>query len=259
MTKLERVTVPSLKDRVSAAEWQARVDLAACYRLVHLEGWTHQTANHISARVPGEDGAFLINPYGLYYEHVTASNLVKIDCDGNLLSDTPHKVNRAGFVIHSAVHAARHDVACVLHTHTDVGTAISATRAGLLPVSQDACLFYNRVAYHAFEGIASDLAERERLVRDLGAHMVMILRNHGLLSCGRTVAEAFFLMWRLEKACRIQMMLMNARADLALIPHDLAEKTANSFPWIRAGTAAGEMDWPNLIARVEAHDPGYKN
>jgi ribulose-5-phosphate 4-epimerase/fuculose-1-phosphate aldolase len=190
---------------------------------------------------------------------VTASNLVKIDCDGSVLSETPYKVNRAGFVIHSAVHAARHDVACVIHTHTDVGTAISATRAGLLPVSQDACLFYNRVAYHDYEGIATDLDERERLVRDLGPHMVMILRNHGLLSCGRTVAEAFVLMWRLEKACRIQMMLMAAKADIRLIPDALAEKTAQSFPWMRFGTPAGEMDWPNLLHTLEAADPGYKD
>ena len=177
--------VQSIRERVSPAEWEARVQLAAAYRLTEMYGMTEMTANHISCRVPGEEGQFLINPYGMLYEEITASSLLKIDLDGNiLLNATEFGVNRAGFVIHSAIHAARHDVDCVAHTHTPAGMAVSAMECGLLPIAQTTMRFLH-VAYHDFEGIADDEGERERLVADLGNNDAMILRNHGLLVCGR--------------------------------------------------------------------------
>ena len=184
MTVVRFHQVPSLRQRVSDEEWQARVDLAAAYRLVAHYGWTHLINNHISLRVPGTQDQFLINPYGLLYEQITASNLVKIDVDGNILDETPYQVNRAGFVIHSAIHMARKDLHAVLHTHTVAGQAVSALDCGLLPLNQSAMRFYKRIGYHDFEGVANDLDERERIVRDLGEHKCLILKHHGLLTAG---------------------------------------------------------------------------
>ncbi|MFN4091105.1 MAG: class II aldolase/adducin family protein, partial [Alphaproteobacteria bacterium] len=177
---------PSLKDKVSPEEWKIRVDLAALYRLVARYGMTDLAATHISARVPGPEHHFLINPYGLMYEEVTASSLVKVDMDGQIVLDTGFPVNPAGFTIHSAVHMARPEIVCVAHTHTVAGMAIASIRDGLLPISQSSMMFYERIGYHDWEGIATDLDERERLVRDLGPHHACILRNHGLRACGET-------------------------------------------------------------------------
>ena len=176
---------------ISDAEWRMRVDLAACYRLIAHYDMDDMFATHISARVPGGEDHFLLNPYGVLFEQITASSLVKVDLDGNIVQDTEHTINPAGFVIHSAVHAARHDALCVIHTHTVAGMAVACMEEGLLPLTQKSMRFYNRIAYHDYEGVADDLDERERLVRDLGKHNALILRNHGLLVCGKNVAGGF--------------------------------------------------------------------
>jgi ribulose-5-phosphate 4-epimerase/fuculose-1-phosphate aldolase len=248
----------SLRDQVSPEEWAARVDLACAYRLVAHHGWTWMIYNHISARVPGRDDQFLLNPFGLHYTEVTASNLVRIDLDGKILDGSPYPINDAGFTIHSAIHGARHDVAAVLHTHTDAGAAVSALDVGLLPFSQDALLFYNRLAYHDFEGIALDLDERSRLVRDLGPHYAMILRNHGLLTCGRTVAEAFMFMFQLERVCRSQLLAMAAGGKLRLPPPEVCEKTALQYGCHR-GEPAGAHEWPHWVRMMDRLDPSYRS
>ena len=186
-----RVDIPSLKGRVSEEEWKARVDLACAYRLVAQQGWLHGIANHISMRVPGEDEHFLLNPYGLEYREVTASSLVKIDLDGNKIMDGPFGVNRAGFVIHSAIHTARKDITCAIHTHTPAGMAVSSLKCGLLPLNMSAIRFHNRIAYHDYEGVTLDTEERERIAEHLGDKYAMILRNHGLLTLGRNIGEAY--------------------------------------------------------------------
>src|SRR5262245_17640925 len=202
-------TIP-LKSKVSAEEWATRVDLAACYRLVHHYRMDDLVYNHISARVPGAEGHFLINAYGMTYDEITASSLVKIDFDGKVVQDsgTGYGVNHAGFVIHSAVHRGRHDVACVIHTHTPAGMAVSAMECGLLPLTQNA-MFFSEVGLHDYEGPAVDLDEQKRLVKDLGANDAMILRNHGFLAVGRTIPEAFITIYWLERACQAQVLAMN--------------------------------------------------
>jgi ribulose-5-phosphate 4-epimerase/fuculose-1-phosphate aldolase len=256
-SKVSRLDTPGMRDRVSAEEWETRVNLAACYRLVALYGWTHLVQNHISARVPGEDTHFLINPYGMLFREITASSLVKIDQDGRIVDDSPHTVNAAGFVIHSAVHAARHDLNCVLHTHTEAGMAISALKCGLLPLNQGAFRFHNRVAYHDYEGVALDLDERARIARDLGTRSVMILRNHGLLTAGRTIAEAFVLMYHLEKTCRAQLMAMATGAELIIPPDDVCEHAAAQFE--RPGRpVTGTLDWPALLREADDADPSFR-
>ena len=255
------VVVPkprSLRDQVSPEEWAARVDLACAYRLVAHHGWTWMIYNHISARVPGHEHQFLLNPFGLHYTEVTASNLVKIDLDGKILDGSPYPINDAGFTIHSAIHGARHDVAAVLHTHTEAGAAVSALDAGLLPFSQDALIFYNRIAYHDFEGIALDLDERSRLVADLGPHYAMILRNHGLLTCGRTIAEAFLFMYQLERVCRSQLAMMAAGGKVRLPPPEVCEKTALQYGCNR-GQPAGADEWPHWVRMMDRLDPSYRS
>jgi len=247
----------SLRDQVSAEEWQVRMDLAAAYRLAAHYGWTMMIYNHISARVPGHDDQFLLNPFGLHYSEVTASNLVKIDIHGKVIDGSPYKVNEAGFTIHSAVHAARHDVVAVMHTHTEAGTALSALECGLLPLNQDAMVFYNRIGYHDFEGIALDLDECPRLVRDLGPHYAMILRNHGLLTCGRSVGEAFQFMYQLEFLCRAQLKAMATGQKLTLPPPEVCEKTALQFVCNR-GKPAGVDEWPNWVRMMDKLDPSYR-
>ena len=197
--------IRDVKAMVSEAEWRQRTDLAACYRLVALFGWDDLVFTHISARVPGPEHHFLINPYGLLFEEVTASSLVKVDMDGRKVLDSPHDVNPAGFVIHSAVHAAREDAQCVLHVHTVNGTAVSAQRDGLLPLSQHSIFVVSSLAYHDYEGVALVDDEKPRLVADLGDKRFLMLRNHGLLTVGRTVAEAFVAMYLFETSCTIQV------------------------------------------------------
>lgn len=242
--------------RYAKSEREARIDLAAAYRLVAHFGIDDLVHTHISMRVPGQENQFLINPYGLMFSEVTASSLVKIDHEGNVLEDTDSLVNKAGFVIHSAIHMARPDVACVLHTHSRAGVAVSCLKEGLLPLNQFALQFYNRIGYHDYEGIALDLDERERLIRDLGSFDTMILRNHGLLTCGRTVAEAFVSMYYLEQSCRIQMDLLPARESLVLPNGQVSEKTARQFEAGGPGSI-GQREWPALLRLLDRVSPGY--
>lgn len=219
----------SLRARVSPGEWQVRVDLAACYRLCHHAGITDRINTHISARVPGEDGYFLLNPLGLLFDEVTASNLMKIDMDGNKVGESAYEVNRAGYVIHSAVLIARADVNCALHHHSAAGIAVSALKEGLLPMSQHAQQFYNRIGYHDYEGIALEEEERERLGANLGRHSAMLLRNHGVLTAADSVAEAYLLMDGLEAACKSQLLAQAAGGEIHLPPPDVCEYTASQL------------------------------
>ncbi len=246
---------PSKKERVTTEEWEARLELAATYRLVAHHGWTHLINNHITLRVPGTRDQFLINPYGPLFEQITASMLVKIDVDGNVLEDTPVEINRAGFVIHSAIHMSRMDLHCVIHTHTVAGQAVSALDCGLLPLNQGSLRFYKRVGYHDHEGISHDLDERDRIVRDLGEHKSLILRNHGLLTAGVNCAEAFNLMYHLEKSCETQMLVLASNQPYSMAPPEVCEKGAAQF--YRGNRALGQRDWPALMTLVEAKYPDY--
>jgi len=236
-------------------ERDARLNLAACYRLIAHFGMDDLIYTHISARVPGSPGHFLINPYGMMFHEITASSLVKIDYDGNLVEPAQHPINYAGFVIHSAIHAARPDVTCVLHTHTRAGVAVSCLKEGLLSLNQFSAGFYNRVGYHDYEGIATNLDERQRLVRDVGDKRVLILRNHGLLTAGRSVPEAFQLMYYLEQSCRVQMDLMASRGSINPLSDEVSEYTARQC---ETGTQHGEREWPALLRLLDAKDPSYQ-
>jgi ribulose-5-phosphate 4-epimerase/fuculose-1-phosphate aldolase len=240
---------------MSADERQLRVDLAACYRLVAHYGMDDLFATHISARVPGKEEHFLLNPYGVLFEQIIASSLVKVDLDGNIVQDTDYSINPAGFVIHSAVHAARADAKCVLHTHTVAGMAVASLEEGLLPLTQKSMRFYNRIGYHDYEGVADDLDERARLVRDLGKHNALILRNHGLLTCGPTVARAFFLMKNLEKSCQTQLAAMASGGTLIKLSPNLMEYAAGQFESGVDGRANG---WPALLKMLDRLDPSYR-
>jgi ribulose-5-phosphate 4-epimerase/fuculose-1-phosphate aldolase len=246
------------KSRWSEAEWQTRVQLAACYRLVARYRMTDLIYTHISARVPETSDQFLLNPYGLMFEEVTASSLVKIDLDGRKLEDGAYDVNAAGFTIHSAIHAARHDVFCVLHTHTRAGMAVSCQAQGLLPLNQFALQFYNRLAYHDYEGIALDLDERPRLVRDLADRRAMILRNHGLLTAGRTIPEAFSLMFYLDRACEIQIAALAGGSKLAIPSAEICEKVARQYEE-EDDKPLGDQEWAAHMRMLEREDRGYRN
>jgi ribulose-5-phosphate 4-epimerase/fuculose-1-phosphate aldolase len=241
----------------AASERETRVALAACYRLVAHFGMDDLVYTHISARVPGEPGHFLINPYGLMFHEITASSLVKIDYDGNIVEDTGYPVNKAGFVIHSAVHMARPAVNCVLHTHTRAGIAVSCLADGLMHINQHSAMFYGRLAYHDYEGIALDVDERSRLVRDLGDRPAMVLRNHGLLTAGSSVEEAFVLMYYLEQCCRIQIDLMASGGRLSLLSDNVLQHTASQFT--ESPAPCGQREWPALLRVLDAKDPGYRN
>jgi ribulose-5-phosphate 4-epimerase/fuculose-1-phosphate aldolase len=247
---------------MSDAERRARVDLAACYRLVARYGMTDLIYNHITARIPGTDH-LLINPFGLLYEEITASSLIKIDIEGNVLDpgNTRYGINRAGYVIHSAVHRGRSDVQCVIHTHTRAGVAVSAMRDGLLPISQTALRFLGRTGYHAYEGPAIDEGERVRLVASLGNNDALILRNHGLLTCGRTIAEAFLLMQRLETACRIQVSALAGGAPLLPSDESQAKTTAMFNPVTGSAhvSISGSLEWEALIRVLDRSDPSYRD
>ena len=258
MSNVMPLATPSVRDQVSEEEWQTRVDLAACYRLAAMHGWTDLIYTHISARVPGTDDHFLLNPFGFMFEEVTASSLVKLDTEGEIVMPSPYAVNAAGFTIHSAVHEARHDMACVMHTHTVSGMAVSAQEDGLLPLAQTSLVFHGALSYHDYEGIALDLDERERLVADLGENTAMILRNHGLLTCGRSVAEAFMTMYMLEKACELQLAAQ-AGGTLRLIPEEVCTHTARQFQ--RDPDAGGDghvaLTWAALLRQLDRVNPGY--
>lgn len=246
----------SLKDAVSAAEWQVRVDLAACYRLVALYGWTDLIFTHISARVPGADHHFLINPYGLMFDEINASSLIKVDQNCNKVIDSSFPVNPAGFVIHSAVHEARNDIQCVLHTHTRAGVAVSAQKCGVLPISQQSTFVLASLAYHDYEGVAFRDEERPRLQVDLGDRNFLMLRNHGLLTVGRTIADAFLSMYIFESTCQIQISAQ-AGGELISVHRRIVNGAAQAIRVQTDGLGAAFV-WPSLLRKLERIDPGYK-
>lgn len=241
-----------VKDEVSDEEWQARVDLAAAYRLVDLYGMTDLIYNHITVRIPGTE-QLLINLYGLLYREITASSLARIDMDGNVLwkPDTAYGINHAGYVIHGAIHQARSDVACVAHTHTSAGIAVSSMACGLLPLNQTSIRFHGNIGYHDYEGPAIDPDEQVRIVRSLGGHNALILRNHGLLTCGPDIPQAFNLLYQLEMSCRAQVAAMAARTELLVPPDDVLARTVHLY---RPGTRRpyGVLEWPAMIRRLDA-------
>ena len=255
------IRIASLEGKCSDLEWRARVDLAACYRLVEHYGMADMMANHISARVPGEPGAFLINPYGMLYEEITASCLIKVDHGGDVLykpdfGALAYGINRAGYVIHSAVHAARPEVDCVIHTHSFASMAVSALECGLLPITQTAMRFL-KIGYHDYMGVVLDEAEQESLLADLGSAVALILRNHGALVVGRTVGEAFNWAHRLELACRTQLAAMACNTKLRSVPAAVVEATWNNY---QPGTRRpyGLMEWPALLRKLDRIDPSYR-
>ena len=249
--------IPSLKEVVSAEEWALRVDLAACYRLVAAYGWSDLIFTHISARIPGPEHHFLINPYGLMFDEITASSLIKIDQSGNKLSDSPYPVNPAGFTIHSCIHEVREDAVCVLHTHSRAGVGVSAQKGGLLPVSQQSTIILNSLAYHDYEGIALYAEEKPRLQASLGRANYLILRNHGLLTVASTVPDAFISMYLLESACRIQIDAQ-AGGEVTLIGHAPMEANKNAMTLTTAaGLSAANLAWPALLRKLDRENPGY--
>jgi ribulose-5-phosphate 4-epimerase/fuculose-1-phosphate aldolase len=236
------------------------VDLAACYRLVELFGFSDLVFNHVTAKVPGEHQRYLINHYGLAYEEITASNLVKIDLEGRIVDPGPYEINPAGFVIHSAIHAAREDAGCVLHTHSLAATAVACLPEGFVPMTQGGFQFHERIAYHDYEGFALDEAEKKRLVADLGARNAMLLRNHGVLTIGRSIAEAFRRLYFLEQACAVQLQVMQAGRAPRLPGKGVAERTARNWESGDAGIGTAEpREWHALLRRLDRLDPGYRS
>jgi ribulose-5-phosphate 4-epimerase/fuculose-1-phosphate aldolase len=270
----------SMRERVSPGEWELRVDLAACYRLVARYGMTDLVYNHITARVPGPEHHILINAYGMLYEEVTASSLIKVDLSGNIIdkADHPYSVNAAGYIIHSAVHEARADAQCVIHTHTPAGISVSAMEEGLLPLSQTAMRFHGDLAYHDYEGPAFNRGEKQRLVEHLGRKSAMILRNHGLLVCAPSIPQAFNLIYWLEQACRIQVQLLSCQRPLHAAASEVVERTAEALSGMeitldnealtnpsvkpgaqKAGSGYGLLEWPALLRALDRQDPSYRD
>jgi ribulose-5-phosphate 4-epimerase/fuculose-1-phosphate aldolase len=250
--------VTSLKGVVSDEEWRLRVELAALYRLASLNGWDSGIATHISLRVPGPEHQFLINPFGWFFDEITASSLVKIDCDGKVVQEVPYKVNPAGFVIHSAIHMAREDAACVIHLHTDEGIAVASQSEGLLPITQFGAITIARLAYHEFEGVALNLGERERLVADLGDKTVMLLRHHGTLAVGTAPAEAWSRIVILEKACRQQIMALTAGRDrVKTVPQAAIDMLREQFRDDEINREGAALAWQAYLRRLNRSLPGY--
>jgi ribulose-5-phosphate 4-epimerase/fuculose-1-phosphate aldolase len=258
MTVHSFVKGKSVRQQVSNAEWGKRVDLAAAYRLMDLYGMTELSANHISTRVLGEDKTFLINPYGLLYDQMHASCFIKLDLDGNVLfNPTELGINKAGFVIHGAIHGARHDVDCVIHTHTIAGMAVSAMKCGLMPIAQTSMRFA-KIGYHDYEGVAIDTDEQARLVRDLADHAGMILRNHGLLVVGGSIPEAFYNIFKLERACQVQVAALSCNVELQLPPDDVVNESYRLYlPTTRR--PFGVLEWPALLHKLDKIDPSYRD
>ncbi len=247
----------AVKRQVSAEEWRARVDLAACYRLIALYGWDDLIFTHISAKVPGTED-FLINPYGLMFEEITASSLVKVDLEGVKRMDSPYEINPAGYTIHSAVHEARPDVACVLHIHTAAGIAVSAQKQGLLPLSQQSLFVLSSLAYHGYEGVALNVEEKARLQRDLGDKHFMILPNHGLLTAAGGIADAFLMMFILQRACEVQVLAQGG-GELIPIPQAILDGARGMIAGVM-GTPqgmGGALAWPALLRKLDRQNPGY--
>ena len=255
MSALQQLPVVDIRDQVSTEEWQTRVDLAACYRLVALNGWDDVIFTHISAKIPGTEH-FLINPYGLMFEEITASNLVKIDLHGNKVMASPYEINPAGFTIHSAVHEARHDAGCVLHTHTAAGVGVSAQKDGILPISQQALFVLSSLAYHDYEGVALREDEKVRLQQNLGRAKNLVLRNHGLLACGRDVAEAFLTMHTLQRCCEIQINAQASGGELLSIPQSILDGAIESMRQVTRGAGAN-LAWPALLRKAQRDSPGF--
>ena len=247
-----------VKSQVGEEEWKLRVDLAACYRLVALYGWDDLIFTHISARLPGPDHHFLINPYGMTFDEVTASSLVKIDLEGRKLMDSSYEINPAGFTIHSAIHAARDDARCVLHTHSLNGVAVSATKQGVLPISQQSIFVLASLGYHDYEGVALHEGEKPRLVRDLGDKSFLMLRNHGILTVGATIQDAFLLMYLFEAACTIQIRAQSTHGELISVdPKIVAGATMMAKQVTRA--AGGTLAWPGLLRKLDRIDRSYRD
>ena len=280
MGRAAALKMRSMRERVSPGEWRLRVDLAACYRLMARYGMTDLIYNHITARLPGPEHHILINAYGMLYEEVTASSLIKVDLAGNILdaSDHGYSVNAAGYIIHSAVHEARPDAQCVIHTHTRAGVSVSALEEGLLPLSQTSMRFHGAVAYHNYEGPAFDRGEKGRLVEHLGSHSAMILRNHGLLVCAPSIPQAFNLIYWLEQACRIQIDLLACQRPLHHASPAVIGRTAEALAGMeitlgnesatnpnlkkdaqKTGSGYGLLEWPALLRVLDRQDPSFRD
>ena len=257
--------IPSLKDIVSPEEWALRSDLAACYRLVALYGWSDLVFTHISAKLPeavsGDNHHFLINPYGLMFDEITASSLVKVDQAGNKQMDSPYEINPAGYTIHSAIHEVRHDVTCVLHTHTAAGVAVCAQKQGVLPISQQSLFVLSSLGYHAYEGVALNHEEKARLQADLGQNNFLMLHNHGLLTCAGSIADTFLMMFTFQRACEIQVLAQSGGTELiAIEPQILAGAKAMVAAVTKSAQGmGGALAWPALLRKLDHQDPGYKS
>lgn len=252
------MNIASLKEVVSEEEWKLRVDLAAAYRLVALYGWSDLIFTHISARVPGPEHHFLINPYGLMFDEITASSLVKVDQDCNKLIDSPFPVNPAGFVIHSAIHAVRENAGCVLHTHSRAGVGVSAQKNGILPISQQSTFVLASLAYHGYEGVAVRDDEKARLQQNLGDKTFLMLRNHGLLTVGPTVPDAFLAMYTFENTCRIQIDAQAGGGELTTVDPRIIDGVAEARRKVTMGQGSN-LAWPALLRKLDRTDPSYKN
>jgi ribulose-5-phosphate 4-epimerase/fuculose-1-phosphate aldolase len=250
------MNIPSMKDKVSAEEWKLRVELAACYRLVAMYGWTDLVFTHISARIPGPEHHFLINPYGLMFDEITASSLIKIDAECNKLHETEFPVNPAGFTIHGAIHEVRHDVQCVLHTHTRAGVAVSTQKCGVLPISQQSTFVLAGLGYHDYEGVALRADERPRLQASLGHNTFLMLRNHGLLTVGATIPDAFLYMYLFETACQIQITAQAAGELIEVNPAIVAG--IRQVMQTGTGGAGAQIAWPALLRKLDRVDDSYK-
>jgi ribulose-5-phosphate 4-epimerase/fuculose-1-phosphate aldolase len=251
------MTLP-IKSQVSDAEWQTRVDLAACYRIVAHYGWDDLVFTHISARVPGPDAHFLVNPYGMMFEEITASSLVKVDLSGNKVMDGTYDINPAGFTIHSAIHEAREDAHCVIHLHTNAGVAVSALAGGLEPYSQQSLFPLSNLSYHDYEGIALNPDEKARLVADLGQTNFMILRNHGLLTCGNNVANAFLSMFVLQRACEIQLLAQATGRPMISIAEPILAGIQSQVAQVTKAVG-GDIAWPGILRKLDRNYPGFRS
>ncbi len=254
----ERIAVPSKKGEVSAEEWQLRVDLAAAYRLIAMYGWDDLIFTHVSARIPGDEHHFLINPYGMMFEEITASSLVRVDQEGNKIDPDDFDINPAGFTIHSAIHAVRDDATCVMHTHTTAGVAVSAQKDGLLPLSQQSLFPLSNLAYHDYEGVALREDEKARLQKDLGNNSFMILRNHGLLTTGSSIADAFLGMYILQRACEVQIQALSGNREMTPIPAGIVDTIRQQAEQVTRGMG-GQLAWPGLLRKLDRIDTGFRD
>jgi len=245
-----------LKNKVSAEEWQARVDLAACYRLVEDMGWGDLIYTHISAKVPSTEH-YLVNAFGLSFDEVTASNLVKVDLQGNILDETPFDINPAGFTIHSAVHEARADAHCVIHLHTNATIAVSTLKQGLLPLSQYSCFSLNSIGHHGYEGLAVNPEEKKRLQEDMGTNNFLLLPNHGALTVGPTVGDAFMRMYDLQRACEIQLLVQATGQEVIEVAPEIVEGISKQANVVHSGSTGGQKSWPAMLRKAYRLDPGF--